>query len=392
MYVGRATTGLSIRVPLLGIRIGGGPQEVLNVFVTERRPRIGADLRHALDDEFGRDALPRRIKLIDGEFTFAQLKSWKDRALQVMAINGVTRLDIDDFSNRLLVGVAPGLDGGSDDSIADELAAQAIPPAGWRIDEVAPVEQDASLQDAFRPVSAGVQVQFVSAFTSTTATLGACTYGLTAIRDGVAGFITNSHCSLSRGNLDSGLYYQSRYGEVAAFAQETRDPSYFSGGSCPSGRQCRFSDSLFARRTDSSVDLRASIAKNAVGSMNWDGISRYYVVGAENALPGDIVHKIGRSTGHTTGRVDATDYIDNGGDGTTYLRQYSATYLRGSGDSGAPVFKVKACSGNPNGGQCAVVVGLHRGTSDVGAAFSPISAVRAELGGSIRMCTTDFNC
>lgn len=108
------------------------------------------------------------------------------------------------------------------------------------IEQVAPIlfaQGPATLQGKNRPLLNGIQISSGG---------GICTLGATAVRNGVAGFVTNSHCTNVQGGVESTQFFQAAGSDQVGV--EVADPSYFTGDSCPIGRRCRYSDSAFVRR------------------------------------------------------------------------------------------------------------------------------------------------
>ena len=368
-------------VPEFGSLFIDEAARTLLVYVTERRPRIVADLRHALALAFPREALPARIRLLDGRFSFDQLHRWHGRAVQLFGtMEEVMMLDIDDRTNQMKIGLDST---GAEHEVAAQLADMGIPPEGWRIERREGVAPESSVTDRHRPVMGGVQLQVGSAAG------GTCTYGLTATRNGVNGFITNSHCTRTQGGVESTQFAQASFAadDSNTVATETADPSYFTGGSCPATMRCRFSDSAFAQRTASGS---RAIVRNDIGSLAWDGSSRFYVVDERSPFVGLALRKVGRTTGHTVGQVESTcvDFRQTGTN-IVMLCQADASYTSAGGDSGSPVFRTTGCTVNGASDVCADVYGLHWGG---GGAFSPIANIQrsGELG-PIETCATG-NC
>lgn len=359
------------RVPEFGSLHVNEEARTMFVHVTERRPRIVADLRHALREAFPGEKLPPRIQLLDGRFTFDQLHRWHGDALELFGtMDEVMMLDIDDRTNQMTIGLN---DTGAEQELAQQLSGMGIPPEGWRMVHMDGAAPESNVTDRHRPVTGGQQIQVGSAFG------GFCTYGLTAIRDGVSGFITNSHCTRTQGGVESTRYAQPTFAsdDSNTIATETADPAYFTGGICPVNTRCRYSDSAFAERTASGS---RSIVRNDIGSLAWDGSSRFYVANERSPFVGLALRKVGRTTGHTVGQVEATcaDFRQTNTN-ILMLCQADATYSSAGGDSGSPVFRTTGCTVGGESDVCADVYGLHWGG---GGAFSPIANIQrsGELG------------
>jgi hypothetical protein len=361
------------QVPEFGGMYLDADQRTLWVQVTEQRPQIIDELRHAIRDAFPSEDLPAAIRLQAGRFSFRQLKGWKDSARDMLAIPGVTMIDIDERANRLIIGVEPQ---GFRELVVQELGVRGIPPEGWQIEKAQSVEPQTSLQDKHRPVLGGLQIMNNTA-------AGACTYGFTATRNDILGFVTASHCTNNQGGVENTIFKQSAPtdfsgGTDPTIGTEAADPAYRSVlNNCPRGYYCRFSDAAFVR-LDPGVSAQFTIAKPVNGTVSWDGVSKFRINSEGVALVGTLVTKVGRTTGSTSGVISQT-CADFGFSGTklAHLCQSQATYTSAGGDSGAPVFQTSG--GCAVGVACVRLVGIH---SSSGGVFSPISNIQRsdELG------------
>src|SRR5215468_3496731 len=223
------------RVPAFG-GMFVGPDNALRVYLTDTTQSAAAE--EAILAVFGRERLPEgRIQPMQGQYGFLQLKDWHDRhRMTTLAIPGVLLTNISKSRNRLRIGVNdPGLFG----RVEEELNGLGIPLAAVEIVETEPVEflQD-TLQSDHRPLLGGLQITLDAG--------GSCTLGFLAVLQGQAGFVTCSHCTDTQGGVEGTVYHQATISGVAnRIGVERFDPQYFTGGACPSGRQCRASDSAF---------------------------------------------------------------------------------------------------------------------------------------------------
>lgn len=386
------------QVPGFGGMYLGNDQRTLWVYVTRRQPDTMAKLRNALRENFPGADLPARIRLRRGDFSFDQLKRWKDSARDLLAMPGVRLTDIDEGTNRLVIGVEGQ---GPRSRVVQGLGAREIPPAAWRIEEVKPVRPNASLRSPIRPVVGGLEIQQGTSGPAKDGLL--CTYGFTASRgDGVLGFVTASHCTLEQGGTEGTVFFQNS----AAFAGErigveTVDPPYRAGlPGCPSSRRCRYSDSAFAVLSDG-VGALASIARpGSTGTPTWDGVSKS-VITQEGFPPflGATVQKVGRTTGLTAGRVTKAcvdlnvNDVDNNPTDITFLCQTETTGFAQEGDSGAPVYELlPATTCRVGGAPCAKLLGIEfagGGSNPITdrSYFSPIANIqRADELGPLQNC------
>ncbi|MEM4722134.1 MAG: hypothetical protein QXT73_08760 [Candidatus Methanomethylicaceae archaeon] len=225
-------------------------------------------------------------------------------------------------------------------------------------EETGPIEPVShTLQSKARPVDGGFQITFVNSFGS-----AACTLGFNAIRTGVSGFVTNSHCTHPQrmGVVDNTAFHQPTVsGTTNLIGTETVDPPFFSFPACPTGRRCRYSDSAFAQ---------------------YD------------------ISKIGKTTGWTQGRVVAVCQNVNLGWTTdlTLLCQHRVRANVAPGDSGSPVFKI---TNSPRSGDV-MLYGILWGRRQpypwdlVDFWFSSIFDVESSYSelGSLTICAPGFSC
>lgn len=170
------------------------------------------------------------------KFAYADLSDWfHDASPEVLEMPGVVFVDLDEANNRLLVGVeGPG----AMREVRKIAARMGIPADAMEVQETPPIHFAATLRDRVRPVQGGLQIHFSSYL---------CTLGFNAIRSGQASFITNSHCTSVQGGTEGTQYYQPLSSvDGTVIATEVADPTYWTGGSCPAGRRCRYSDSARA--------------------------------------------------------------------------------------------------------------------------------------------------
>ena len=314
-------------------------------------------------------------------YTFAQLKEWRDAARALLALPGATMLDIDERTNRLVVGVEDtGRDG---PAVIAGLARLAVPRAAVTLAQVGPVTQ--SLGDRNRPLAGGVKIRHTS---------GLCSLGFIAQRAGVSGFVTNSHCSVTNGSVDSGKYWQpdKTADESNTVGVETVDPAFSTASPCPVGRKCRKSDANFVT-TAAGVGIgQGQIARPPLNSATWNGTDTFRIVAVRSAQLPTVVQKVGHVTGRTEGKVTA-DCLDLRPRDTTITLfcQDMASYNVKEGDSGSPVFEVINAGTNT-----VALVGIHWGigTDSLGELrgfYSPFSGVEAELG-NLSVCSDATIC
>jgi hypothetical protein len=283
---------------------------------------------------------------------------------------GVVFTDADEARGRLVVGV---LDRGVEGLIRAKLPALGVPSQFVEVVETEPIVQVATLRDKVRPVVAGLQIRF-SQFV--------CSLGFNAIRDGVAGYVTASHCSDRQGTVDGTQYYQPLNQVADEFiGTEIADPAYRRDiAGCPRGRVCRFSDSNFSDGDDGvSFDL-GTIAKTTGPNNGSLEIAGDFLIKAEGpAVVGQTANKVGRTTGWTQGTVTRT-CVDTGVSASNIVLLcqdfvQNTVQIVAGGDSGSPVFRIR-------GGDGVTLLGNLWGGNSSGTLFvySPISNIVAELG------------
>jgi len=275
-------------------------------------------------------ALVGRVQIVEGIFSFRQLYSIKE-FLTLNPIPKMVFVDVDERRNRVFVGV-------EDEAAAADVMAilsdRGFPLDAVVVEIVEPIVPMVYLQDRVRPVAGGLQI----AFPLTPPYVGICTLGFVAIRGGDLGYVTNDHCTSQSGVVDGTVHHQPLPNN--AVGVEIVDPPFFTTG-CPPGRVCRYSDAIFGRAFDpGSMDFGKLMRTAGLGSL--EIVGRWNIVG-ESAFPlvGEILNKVGRTTGWTQGSVTntcVTTYVSN----TNWVRlcqDIVAANVSG-GDSGSPVFKV----------------------------------------------------
>jgi hypothetical protein len=172
----------------------------------------------------------------------------------------------------------------------------------------------------------------------------------------------------------------------AIIATEIADPGYFTGSPCPAGNQCRYSDSSFAQYNGNSTKLgsfRALAHPSARGPQQGSitlkpAGSRFTIAGTGSAAQGQLVNKIGVTTGWTYGQVSAT-CADINITGSSYPLLCQNIVVAGAdhGDSGSPVFTWTK-------GTSVTLLGILWGGGTIGGqtvfAFSPFGSIQQELG------------
>ncbi len=287
-----------------------------------------------------------RIRVLRAQYSWHELHQWFMELYLHLEAEGVNSFDIDDARNRLAIGVTDSEQ--HEAAVRTQAAELGIPAAALEV-----VEETASLFDhhaadlrsRHRPVVGGLQVGTTWGST--------CTAGLAADRGGVRGFITASHCTtLIGGPNDGDVIGQPTIAIGNELGRERRDGQWWTTD-CPTGRLRRYADTTFFDNAFNQGSTRGRIAwPPANGSIQWDGTttrSITAVLAGEPAVNANVA-KVGRTTGRSFGAVKYTcrafnhtwpaARVPGSVTGDVRYRCISyAEYARGSGDSGAPVFR-----------------------------------------------------
>jgi hypothetical protein len=295
-------------------------------------------------------------------------------APEVLALPQTVFADHDEARNRLVFGVE---NAGVVRGVQNVLARLSIPEAVYEIQVTEPIRfMNTTLRTSHRPTVGGLQIHWSNYV---------CTLGFNVDHAGGRSFITNSHCTSQQGTTGNTAYYQpSSSVDSNPIAFEAHDPAYFKGGVCPRGRSCRYSDASRALYQSGTASSRGVIAKTTGennGSLNVSG--SFTVTAQENSATSftGTLHKVGRTTGWTSGNVTNTCATVNvSGSNITLLCQTlvqrsGSTIVQG-GDSGSPVF-------HRSSGDNVKLAGILWGGSSSGElfVFSPLKNIQDELGG-----------
>ena len=294
------------------------------------------------------------FQAIQGQYDIGQLHEWYSRKRDaVWAIPGVHMTDLDEGDNQLEIRVDNPV---AIEEVEEALSSLDIPLEAVNIQtERRPILARPSPQEAHTLEERAAGNTMVGGY-MTTGVGGGCTLGFNATRAGKAGFVTVGHCTQS-GKWDGGVqgtnfYQPSSAINPTAIGQEKTDPSASSTTTgCPSGHVCRYTDSAFIEYKSGVSYQLGKIAKpTSKDSIAVNSTDRFRIVKRET-LPrsNETVHKVGRKSGWTSGRVIST-CIDAGyairnpvtGDvkEVKLLCQGQVRAKAQGGDSGSAVFKV----------------------------------------------------
>jgi hypothetical protein len=364
------------RAPVFGGAFIEG--DVLNVWLTAPAQRGPAE--QAFAAVFGQDRIPPGgVRVLHAQYGFLQLQRWHEQAFALFDIEDVVFTDIDERINRLTIGVTNAATFGV---VEQELVRLGIPLAAVNLEVTEPIVrlEGHTVRDRIRPLQGGTQIEFVDF-----PFLAACTLGFNAVRDGVPGFVTNSHCTEEQGTVTGTEHYQPTAVANNLAGIETVDPPY-TNALCPEGSSggtsCRYSDSAFSALSEGVFGDLGLIARPDdvnTGSLAIDPQSpTFNVVSAGTSFVGEEdVSKVGRTTGWSRGEVIGTcQHVAVAGPGNIVLVcQNRVQAAVDSGDSGSPVFRVL-----DDGASEVELRGILWGGSLAGGSFvySPITNVQME--------------
>jgi hypothetical protein len=306
-----------------------------------------------------------------------QLEDYKARVRPVLARPGITFVDADEACGCVTVGISQA---GAAADVASVAAGAGVPATLVRTVHAGAIRPLAGLRDGIRPIKGGLQIQNEDR--------SLCTMTATVFNRGLArkGLLTNSHCTRTRNAVDGIEFFQAGGALFSSdfVAREVIDPPATTVG-CPPERLCRRSDAAFARFDTSIVGIvgrlalpSATCGMTACGVTMPSSTSELRISQADLGAPvaGQIVHKIGRTTGRTRGAITQTCIDTSVADSNmVMLCQSQVAATSGQGDSGSPVFRAL-----PDG--TVALMGLLWGGPGDGTSyvFSSLRDVEAELG------------
>jgi hypothetical protein len=380
---------IGMRVPAFGGMFVDEEKDTLYVYLVPGRPGTLPELDQAITEVLG-DARPpqHRLQKLDAQYTFLELEElYGQMQPRVLPMEGVLETGIDLVTNRLSVGVAT-LE--AQPQVEAELAGLGIPREAVNLEQVPPMKDLAvSLSSKIRPMIGGIQITYRR---NEEGRVGqhACTLGFIAVRNDVRGFITNSHCADKPFQLSNTNYYQPDIGFGGNHVGiESVNPlpgkvecSSLMPHVCPNVR-CRCSDSLFATEDDDVVGTLGRVAAAFLNEPEYDPDDTYRIISGGFVVPGQMVAKVGKTTGRSEGRVTRVCVDERNSSNVLLLCQNVAELTAESGDSGAPVLRLGVRRFNG-----VSLLGILWGGSDIAprAIFSPIEGVERDLGGTIAFC------
>ncbi|NMF85117.1 hypothetical protein [Nodosilinea sp. P-1105] len=370
----------------------------LQVYLLDPEPGRGREVQAALTRIFGDDLFTRgtvdrraaeqgtpqrsRVQLRQADYTIEQLLTWFREIEPVLDLEGVWFIDLDEQRNRLTVGI---------DRSTSEREIQAllqdrlrVPVEAVNIKPTEPIRlaSHTLTSPRLRPTQGGIRVRSQA---------GTCTFGFNANRAGVRGFLTNSHCTATQGQMTGTNFFNHTTTTNNLLGSETVDPTYWAcGGFLGFGqRSCRWSDSAFVRYNQGVTSDLGQIVRTTSwaapgqgqGSLtiNHNNASMRIANTVSFPIGGEMVDKMGQTTGWTYGFVNRTCMTANvstewtvDGRPIRFQCQDRANYFGDSGDSGSPVFVWY--------GNTVHLMGIHWGGSSSHSMFSALWNIQADLG------------
>ncbi|MBA2243942.1 MAG: hypothetical protein H0W11_03230 [Gemmatimonadetes bacterium] len=363
----------------------------LNVYMARGQAREMTSTRQLADALGGRlqalglDAVSaEQLVVRSAQYDFVELNAWHQRVRPVLAMPGVVFTDVDETTNRLRIGVEQGV---SEAQIGEAVQALGVPRDAVIVSETEPIvplqEWGMTTRDKFRPVPGGVQIHGAIPDVGTFR----CTLGFNLRAPALTRqqfFMTNSHCTAERGVVLPTEYWQhSRFEDDTFIGWEVFDPPYFTGGACPTGWQCRWSDAAVAQYAIPRAQVQfARIARPIPGAIVLpDPNARFTIVdeARSRVVVGQGVGKVGSSTGLTGGPVSQTCFNSTIGGlpGVAMLCQDRILMPPVGGDSGSPVFEPIDLADPAR----VRLQGILWGGTSLTAIFSHMLNIRAEIPG-----------
>lgn len=329
-----------------GAFVEGG---VLNVYLTPGESRSLASSALLNELRTGRRAV-MALRFRVASFGYEQLEALIERLLPVLGPPGIASYGIDEWNNRIRIGVV------TDEAKAKVLRGMitlGVPNSAVVFENEGYFVPTGThdLTDQVRPLVGGLQIH-AGGFSGETGTLTAIVK-----YNGTLYGLMSSHVADNTGTGGTGnsVYQNANGGQIGTVSV---NPAFVANLTyCPTNARCRFSDAALIALNQNVMDTSSlgSIAKpgtpntsGGVGTINFDDSNLLILTdegvfcGSGNGcnvstFPGDSVTKIGYATGWTGGTLATTSVALVGSDGLYRLDNLVVRGKARPGDSGAPV-------------------------------------------------------
>jgi hypothetical protein len=307
-------------------------------------------------------------------FNSIELLDVKRRSFALAAVDGVIGSWIDREANRVEVTYNEKLDTDAISKLTALIAAAGVPLQAviLRPGELMQprVQVGASVRAQRPPLAAGSQIQF-----AVSGGAASCSVGVPALRGGVIGFVTASHCSSRTYSNGSSSMFAPTFNSNFV-GTESVDPA---GSNCnpQAALGCRVSDALFVSAPGSGTVafgrvLLTNSSLTVTGSIPVRGTINQVSVGT-------LVYKTGRTTGLRSGRIARTcvdALVGDGQGGPNYVAlcstEINSSSFSAGGDSGSSIWAYD--------GTGALISGILSYGSSNRTGFSPWGGVTRDLG------------
>lgn len=341
--------------------------------VGERRFPVGSALRRRSDGG------ARGVRTVPMRYRFSFLVRLKEEASQALnGVKGLRSFDADERANRVRIGLA---DESARRAVIGRLTSRGLGTEAFELVLEAASVSAGNLKDKWRPTRGGIQIHFPD-WTASQCSIG---YNVTAA-DGQRYLLTASHCTRDFGGLVPRQVNQNNGSAANRVGEVSVNPAWnVTLPACMGYSRCRASDATLIQY-DAGIDAPAKIAKTSYagttgpGSIDvtgwWDAI----VNSIDSVAPGEIVDKMGRTSGWTQGPVLQTcaDAVGIDDDYTVLCSTKVGAY-GGRGDSGGSVFRFQP----PYAPNYRVALGILIAVPTSGPPFywySPLTQIISELG------------
>lgn len=294
-----------------------------------------------------------RIIIREADFDFDELARQSERMLPVLTMSGVVYTDIDESLNRLRIGIEEGV---PEERIHDALRLLDVPLEVVRFEVTDPIVPltDHTLRTRQQPLAGGLQLVMPH---PQPGFIRLCTLGFNVLRQERGRsenlFMTNSHCTEARGEVTGYPFYQQPIAPLNPdflIGIEVEDPPFFTSPCFVGGWVCRWSDAALVRYVTSGTPVVfGSIYRTEYFGTGNDGGSlvveqedpKLFFIRGERPAPlmGEVLDKVGRTTGWTRGPVIGTCIHTTPGFPIAMLCQDRVQAMVAGGDSGSPVFQ-----------------------------------------------------